>query len=67
MPLYPFLCQCGIEIVVNKKEPPKRIKCKECGKAMKRVWSPIGISFKGSGFHCNDYKHTSSEVVKEDI
>ena len=27
-----------------------------CGEMMRRIWSSVGISFKGSGFYVNDYK-----------
>ena len=27
-----------------------------CGELMRRIWSTVGISFKGSGFYVNDYK-----------
>jgi predicted nucleic acid-binding Zn ribbon protein len=31
-------------------------KCPECEGAMERIISPVGVIFKGSGFHINDYK-----------
>ena len=28
-----------------------------CGELMRRIWSAVGIAFKGSGFYVNDYKN----------
>jgi len=33
-------------------------KCQRCGRAVRRVFSPVGIIFKGPGFHINDYRKT---------
>lgn len=30
-------------------------RCPECGAAATKVFSPVGVSFKGSGFHNTDY------------
>jgi len=30
--------------------------CPDCGGATKRVFTPVGVVFKGSGFHNTDYK-----------
>lgn len=29
--------------------------CPKCGRRGKRVLFPVGVAFKGSGFHVNDY------------
>jgi len=34
-------------------------KCEKCGAPAKRLISPAGIIFKGSGFHVTDYKKSS--------
>jgi predicted nucleic acid-binding Zn ribbon protein len=36
-------------------EPPK---CERCGRDVRRVFSPVGIIFKGSGWHITDYRKT---------
>lgn len=33
--------------------------CPECGGELKRIITSVGIIFKGSGFHVNDYKAKS--------
>lgn len=55
MATYEFKC-CGItqEISVSIKEQLPKPKCSVCNGDMARVYSPFGISFKGSGFYAND-------------
>jgi len=38
--------------------------CPECGAPAKRVFTPVGVHFKGSGFHNTDYK-PSAPAEKE--
>jgi len=56
---YPFRCEdCQIDkdlefhVIQRKLDPPH---CPNCGKPMKRVFTPPAIRFVGSGFHVNDY------------
>jgi putative FmdB family regulatory protein len=35
--------------------------CPECGADAKRVFTPVGVAFKGSGFHNTDYKPRPKE------
>jgi putative FmdB family regulatory protein len=35
--------------------------CPECGAPAKRVFTPVGVAFKGNGFHNTDYKRRSAE------
>jgi putative FmdB family regulatory protein len=58
MPAYDFRCpECDITVEVTRKvgdldpEP-----CPSCGGLTKRVFSPVGVVFKGSGFHNTDYR-----------
>jgi putative FmdB family regulatory protein len=57
MALYEYLCkQCDeIEIVnrsINDKE--EEVVCRTCNLPKKRIYSSIGIAFKGSGFYSTD-------------
>jgi len=36
-------------------EPPLT-QCQQCGGHIQRLISPVGVIFKGSGFHVNDYR-----------
>ena len=61
MPIYEYQCKKCDKIFeefhgVNDKAPEK---CMECGGDLKRIFSPVGIVFKGSGFHINDYGKSS--------
>jgi predicted nucleic acid-binding Zn ribbon protein len=35
--------------------------CTDCGADAKRVFTPVGVAFKGSGFHNTDYRTQPSE------
>lgn len=57
MPLYDYKCsKCGYIFEVQQKmsEEPLR-HCPKCKGHIKRIISPAGIIFKGSGFHVTDY------------
>jgi putative FmdB family regulatory protein len=60
MPTYTYRCQkCGEEFERFQSmsdEPVKR--CPTCKGKVQRVFHPVGIVLKGSGFHRNDYRST---------
>ena len=65
MPVYQYRCKsCGkthdIEHGFHDERPTK---CASCGGQLVRVFHPVGVVFKGSGFHKTDY--TSSGARKE--
>jgi putative FmdB family regulatory protein len=55
MATYEFKC-CGVtqEITVSIKEQLPKPKCAVCNGDMQRVYSPFGVSFKGSGYYSTD-------------
>ncbi len=58
MPIYSYKCEsCGevFDKLVKAGENGK-VKCVECKSDTQRVFSPVGIIFKGSGFYSTDYK-----------
>lgn len=62
MPTYEYACKsCGehLEVVQSFKDDPLSV-CTACGGPVRRVFSPIGIAFKGSGFYRNDSRSSSS-------
>ncbi len=62
MPTYEYNCtQCGnrFEIHQSIKDDPIET-CPRCGGQVKKVYSPIGIAFKGSGFYKTDSRKSSS-------
>ena len=67
MPTYEYVCKsCGehLEVVQSFRDEPLR-ECPVCGGELRKVFSPVGISFKGSGFYRNDSR-TSAEAAKSD-
>ncbi len=56
MPTYEYRCDNGhlIEVVQRMSDPPLEA-CTECGAAVQRVFHPIAVHFKGSGFYNTDY------------
>jgi len=62
MPLYSYRCDnCGVQFDRQQKfTDPALKKCPECGKsALHKVYSPVGIVFKGSGFYATDHRSPS--------
>lgn len=57
MPTYEYKCDsCKNVFEEHQSIHDKPLaKCKECGGALKKIFSPAGIIFKGSGFHVTDY------------
>jgi putative FmdB family regulatory protein len=57
MPTYEYRCTAcdeHLEVVQSFKDEPLT-KCPNCGKkALRKVFSPVGIVFKGSGFYKTD-------------
>jgi putative FmdB family regulatory protein len=56
MPTYEYACtECGqhIEVVQSMSDAPLAT-CAVCGGRLRKVFSPIGIVFKGSGFYRTD-------------
>ncbi len=67
MPTYEYACKsCGehLEVVQSFRDEPLT-ECPVCGGQLRKVFSPVGISFKGSGFYRNDSR-SSTKVGKGD-
>ncbi len=61
MPTYEYVCNsCGqrIERIQPMSAPPLR-ECEQCGGELRKVFSPVGIVFKGSGFYKTDSRGSS--------
>ena len=62
MPTYEYACtSCGerTEAKQSFSDPPLE-KCESCGGKLRKLYSPVGIVFKGSGFYSTDAKKKSS-------
>lgn len=59
MPIYEYRCtRCGHQFEVRHAVSETVERCEQCGGSVHRVFSPVGIIFKGPGFHINDYRKT---------
>lgn len=58
MPAYDFRCpECDVTFeVVRPASETAAVCCPDCGAVAKRVFTPVGVHFKGSGFHSTDYR-----------
>jgi putative FmdB family regulatory protein len=61
MPTYEYACtECGDRTeVVQKISDPPMTTCTVCGGTLRKVFSPVGIVFKGSGFYRTDSRGKS--------
>ncbi len=55
MPIYEFNCECGNEKEDLVSVGTEYIKCKECGKDMKKIISRSNFILKGSGWAFDNY------------
>ncbi|MFB7460062.1 MULTISPECIES: FmdB family zinc ribbon protein [unclassified Streptomyces] len=62
MPTYQYQCtECGDGLeAVQKFTDDALTECPGCGGRLKKVFSAVGIVFKGSGFYRNDSRGSSS-------
>ena len=74
MPVYTYRCEnCGVQFERQQSynDAPLKV-CPECRKrSLKKVISPVGVVFKGSGFYSTDHRSSSgvsstSTTKKED-
>ncbi len=64
MPTYQYACtECGdrSEVVQRFSDDPLTV-CSACGGKLRKIFSPVGIVFKGSGFYRTDSRNGSSTV-----
>jgi putative FmdB family regulatory protein len=56
MPIYEYRCENGhlFEVMQKMTEDPVTT-CEVCGAPVQRVFHPIAVHFKGSGFYNTDY------------
>lgn len=57
MPTYSYRCtscQHAFDIHQSFSDATLTV-CEQCGGALRKVFSPVGISFKGSGFYHTDH------------
>jgi putative FmdB family regulatory protein len=57
MPIYEYRCRrCGHQFEAFRTPKEREgVRCTKCGAPVRRLLSPVGVIFKGSGFHVTDY------------
>ena len=68
MPTYEYACtSCGrrFEVVQSFSDAPLT-ECEECGGALKKVFHPVGIVLKGSGFYATDNRSNKALSTGKD-
>ena len=64
MPIYTYRCsECGFQFDQQQKFTDQQLTlCPECGeKTLHKVFQPVGIVFKGSGFYATDHRSPSGQ------
>ena len=62
MPIYTYRCEnCGVQFEATQKFTDQPLtRCPECNKkTLRKVYTPVGIVFKGSGFYATDHRSPS--------
>jgi putative FmdB family regulatory protein len=67
MPIYEYRCLNGhtFEVIQSMSDDPVET-CEVCGAPVERVFHPVAVHFKGSGFYSTDYAgKAKAEAAKE--
>ena len=64
MPIYEYRCEKGhtFEVLQRMSDEPVK-KCEVCGAPVHRVFHPVAVHFKGSGFYNTDYGKQKRSVA----
>ena len=67
MPIYEYRCERGhtFEVMQRMTEDPLT-SCSSCGAPVQRVFHPVAVHFKGSGFYTTDYAKKSKSAASKD-
>jgi putative FmdB family regulatory protein len=70
MPVYTYRCEnCGVQFDQHQSFSDESLtRCPECRKkSLRKVFQPVGIVFKGSGFYATDHHSPSGQkpMLKE--
>ena len=66
MPIYEYRCERGhtFEVMQRMTDEPLEL-CEEHGTPVQRVFHPVAVHFKGSGFYNTDYGKKKSGAASE--
>lgn len=64
MPTYSYRCNdCGTAFDIHQAFTDENLTvCPNCGGVLRKIFSPVGVSFTGSGFYRNDSRATKSST-----
>jgi putative FmdB family regulatory protein len=64
VPTYPYACTaCGHAFEVQQSfSDPALTECPECSGRLRKVYSSVGVVFKGSGFYRTDSRSSSGDA-----
>jgi putative FmdB family regulatory protein len=68
LPTYEYACKnCGehLEVVQSFKDDPLT-ECPNCAGPLRKVFAPVGIVLKGSGFYRTDNRASSGKGAKKE-
>jgi putative FmdB family regulatory protein len=67
MPIYEYRCRNGhtFEVFQSMSDDPVT-RCEECGAPVERVFHPVAVHFKGSGFYTTDYARKGGAKASSD-
>lgn len=68
MPTYVYECsQCNDQYEVEQRITEDPLETCRCGSkgTVKRLIQPVGVMFKGSGFHINDYSSSATASAEK--
>ncbi len=67
MPTYQYACRaCGEELeAVQAFSEASLTECPACGGELRKVFSAVGVVFKGSGFYKNDSRPSGGEKTSD--
>jgi putative FmdB family regulatory protein len=62
VPTYTYKCTACDDVVEKRQSfsDPPLTTCEQCGGALRKVFHPVGIVFKGSGWYITDSRSSSS-------
>jgi putative FmdB family regulatory protein len=67
MPIYEYRCRNGHQFEVSQSMTEDPVSaCPECGEPVERVFHPVAVHFKGSGFYTTDYARKGASKAGSD-
>ena len=66
MPIYEYRCEKGHTFeVMQRMTDDALVECTTCGAPVQRVFHPVAVHFKGSGFYTTDYGKKKGKGAKD--